>query len=270
MKPKSMSTRFFNLLIIPLLALFSLCWFTDGYAQKSQYGVQSNPPTTPKEIYVPPFSSFDVAGPINVTLTTQPGTRCVTIFAPPEISRLIYVSVNNNTLVIDASALDGYSSLIQIKVNASQPMYQLRVRGTACVSGWSAPLHVIENEGTGTVAMLGINSPMVIVQGSSGRVVVSGKTHTLNAQIGGTLVLQAGGLEADEGYIRAINRAVAYVCVSGPLYGFAYGNGNIYYYGNPIRVVQDARDSGNVLKITTRRVAVSTLGKGELAPYIDC
>jgi hypothetical protein len=259
-----------------ILILFSFCWLTSGYA--GAYTNTSKKNATPAttgvtHLYLPAFSAINAVGPVKIILKGQQTRQSVTIMAPPDVTaQMVNASVQNGTLFIDAHPSASQPKPILIKINLSQPLHSLLLRGSAsawgehlsnpnlCIylqdtgnlhlQGATTTLHSLQNDSTGDITISGLNNQIFIVRGNgSGRITLSGRTRELNVQIGGSLLLQAGDLKADKVHITTQNNAAAYVCPLFALYGFAYDNSSIYYYDNPGKLVRDTHVSGNVLKI---------------------
>lgn len=259
MASKSIYQRFFKLSILMLTLLSFYCHAGHTTA-------------TSTTLNLPAFSSISAAGNVKIIILEQQPKQNVTVFLPPKKMNQIKVSVQNYTLIINAPPKNR-SAPILIKINMSQPLKNISLTKSACLSGGrlnnpnmhitlggSASIHLqgtphsIQNDGMGDAVITGVNGNMLIVNGNGhGRIIVSGRVQELAVKIGGSVVLDAQRLHAEIGHIETQRNATAYVCVFGPLHAFAYDNSDIYYYYTPSRLVRDTHASGNVLKITPDR-----------------
>jgi len=263
------------------LTLFGLCFFISGYAQVQTTVTQTVSKKTVRHtaaktatsttLNLPAFSALDITGPVKVIVTCQQQKQSVTIgVAPSEIAEQVDTSVQNHTLIIDAHPQQFKPTPIFITINMNRPLTNLLARGSANVRGeyCGNPNLVITAKDSASVYLQGINAvhaiqndsinPMVIngIQGKhlllrssrNGKIILSGKTEELDAQLEGSVMLDARSLQARSAHILTYDNTAAYVCVTEVLYGFAYDNSNIYYYETPQRVVKDTHASGNVLK----------------------
>jgi hypothetical protein len=270
-----MRTKVISSLKLIVFALFISIWFTSGYAIKKTVITPQNKMGKQFTLNLPTFSAINVVGPLQISLLDHQQQQTITVMAPIDIAPFINASVQNNTLLLETHFPSNYKNLpIPIKINMRPLLTDLTVRGVASVSGRivgnpglsilltnsgnillkgkDIPLHSVENDSQNDITIQGIRSKDLLVRGSGegGKIDLSGQTDLLNAQIKKAMTLYSQTLFARKIYITAQDNALAFVCPVDALYGFAYGNSNIYYYhNNPRNIVRDTYVSGNVLKM---------------------
>lgn len=268
------------------ILLFNLCTSNLAYAANLQQAhrhaaasntccsaTPSHPLTTaPVTLELAAFSAIDATGPIELVLLGQQTKQSVTLVAPAELIQFANVAVRNHTLVIDAHPPLPQTKPVVIQIKMAQPLTSLILHGSAValgqqlanpqliitvndsasvvLRGATPSLHGIQNDGIGQVVVAGLKTNNLLIGGSgTGKVVLSGETRELNAQMGGSLVLEAQHLQALQAHILTTENANSYVSVLGTLYAFAYNNSNIYYHQQPKEIVRNTHASGNVLQM---------------------
>ncbi|MDF3054920.1 MAG: hypothetical protein K0Q74_827 [Gammaproteobacteria bacterium] len=118
------------------------------------------------------------------------------------------------------------------------------------VEGKDLILSSMQNNSTQNLVVSGIHARNMDLTGvGRGDFVLSGKVSVLTARLYGGSRLYAEGLKADDVYVRAEDNALAIVTPIKALYGFAFGNSNVYYCKTPPKLVIRTEGSGNVLKV---------------------
>lgn len=211
-----------------------LCLMCLTSALSGCMGVRGSGTKAEETRHVPAFTSIEVKGGYDVTLTIKggaaPETVALTLSGDDNLLPLIESTVADDKLVVDSEQ----------NLNATVPL-TLRAEPHR--------LRAVALSGSGDFDIAGVaGDEFNIAVSGSGDMKVRGKTGKLSIAIAGSGDIDAQHLEADSVTIAVAGSGDVSVCAAKSLEVEIAGSGTINYYCDPKDIKQDITGSGELIK----------------------